>query len=207
MDLLQKLTLYDLLGYTLPGCVLLLVCGGSGMEWFPWVVVQGSGDVMVIFGLFCFGYILGIAMAECMEWILDKTGKSGISLKAFKKYNVDDDRIKCALKSAGIINDNEQESAFELFEKYKGEMYARIQVQGKYYRIHNYASFELLCKNMIFVSLVSAVSFLLKGNICGTLLGVIGSLCFIVRWQRFHDKKLGYCLGWFLDQYNLSNSN
>lgn len=206
MDLLQKFTLYDLLGYTVPGCILIWVCGESGIKWFSWVKDTGEAGTWTIFMLLCLGYILGIVMAEFMEWILRKTGGLKISLEAFEKYNVNDNRIRQALQNAGMIDEKEQGSGFALFIKYKGEMYSRIQAQDKYQRIHNYASSELLCKNMIFVSFIFLLNSVFKVDISGIILGIIIFLCFLTRRKNFQEKKMGYCLGWFLNEYNKADN-
>lgn len=202
MELLQKLTLYDLLGYTLPGCILILVCGGEDRTTqLLHIVNKGCGKSAAVFALLCCGYILGIITAELMNRILKKTKQLEITDKMYEKYHVDDDRISQSLKKAGIIQENGEASGLELFRLYYGEMYAKIQTDEKYFRIHNYASAELLYKNMIFVSLMCVISFILKQDILGILLGVVGVICFCMRWKRFYEKKLGYCLGWFLDKY------
>lgn len=203
MDLLQKLTLYDLLGYTLPGCILLAVSiGETAAEWFAQADNQNGIGAAAVFILICSGYILGIIISECMSWILETTGQTKISGKMYKKYHVDDERIRQSLKNAGMIQDSVAAKGKKLFKRYHGEMYAKIQADEKYFRIHNYASAELLYKNMIFVSAVGTASSLFKGELCGMLLGVGGTVCFFMRWKRFYEKKLGYCLGWFLDKYD-----
>ena len=202
MDLLQKLTLYDLLGYTLPGCILLTFCGSEMMPY--WLMQNGEHENEIFFAIFAFiscGYILGIMIAECMSWILKKAGKLEISRKAFETYHVDKERICQALEKADILCGGSNLDGLELFKRYSGEMYARIQADNKYYRIHNYASAELLYKNMIFVSAACIVTFMLKNNIWGALIGAAGVKCFAMRWKRFYEKKMGYCLGWFLDKY------
>lgn len=202
MELLQKLTLYDLLGYTLPGCIFILVCGGEDRKnQLLHIVNKGCGQGGTIFALICCGYILGIVIAEIMNLILKKTGQLEISDKMYDKYHVNDDRINQSLEKAGIIQAAGRASGLELYKLYHGEMYAKIQTDEKYFRIHNYASAELLYKNMILVSLMCMISFILKQDILGIVLGVVGVICFYMRWKRFYEKKLGYCLGWFLDKY------
>jgi len=201
MELLQKITLYDLLGYTVPGCVFILLCGGKdvtelmqGRDW------NGSSAFLIIAWICC-GYILGIVAAECMEWILKIMKCSEISHEMYKKFNISDDRMHRSLKNAGIIKETEGKSGWELYRQHQGEIYAKIQVNQKYFRIHNYASAVLLYKNMILVSVFGVFSFICKKNMPGIALSLVCTVCFSKRWKRFYEKKYGYCLGWFLEEY------
>ncbi len=201
MEVLQKLTLYDLLGYALPGAVLLLVYGKDHLD-----AVSDEGAKGGIL-LLLFGFLIGIAISEIMQWMewgLRKVRGKKQWLKLCEKYSLTAERMGQALKNAQMIKASDKDTediSLEDCREYQAAVYADIQTDPKYSRIHNYASAALLYKNMVFVTAFGVwrvwgnwepkeVAFLL-----------IVSLCFFARWVRFREKKVGYAMCWFVDKY------
>lgn len=58
MNLLEKITLYDLLGYTLPGCVMLYILK------IPKKLVEGNGTQINTIYYIAIGFLAGIILSE-----------------------------------------------------------------------------------------------------------------------------------------------
>lgn len=199
MEVLQKLTLYDLLGYALPGCVLLFFLSTEDSKNLS--EMEFGGALLFV----AFGFLTGIMISEVMRWVemiigqfLGKRQWNEI----WNKYGLTCERMERALKKAHVLDciDNDVDKA--IFSKYKTAIYANIQTDIKYSRIHNYASLALLCKNMFFVMLFCMIDGIIKKSFGEGLFGVIGLCCFGIRWQRFSSKQIGYAICWFLEKYD-----
>lgn len=238
MELLQKITLYDLLGYALPGCVLLYI--------WKWSDVFAAGDVpasaMIVFvGL---GYLAGILIAELSElvsgiWKKSKRAKAAIE----KEMEIAPETIRKALFNAGVLRETDEagentanagiadrnaantdsadrstinaantanadsaanvctEDDYGLLWNYFTNMYADIQTDKNCSRLHNYASAELLYKNMACVSAISAGRFLWGQQWVAMLLAVAAAVLFLNRWRRFTQKKVLYTVYWYAAKY------
>lgn len=198
MELLQKLTLYDLLGYTLPGSALILILQ------YDCILQQEYGEgfpyLMYFVYVLILGYLLGIMISEIMRQILDIIfDEKKVWKKVCSKYAVTSEKIKDALIAANLTDSSEDENKVS---KYKSQMYSDIQVDPAYSRIHNYASAELLYKNMIFVTIVCSVAGIIQNTPFLFGVGVVGIICFGMRWKRFYEKKVGYMLCWFIKKYS-----
>lgn len=218
MELLQKLTLYDLLGYTLPGGILVLDMKLGGIaQWISGVdknVKDFSSrlefsDLIIVLIV---GYFVGIIVSEAAQKIVmlpvivkvirtpgkgkDNCTKAQKNLeqKSWKdlcrKCNVSDIQIRQALQKAGLWNGD---------AAYSKIIYSYIQASETYSRVHNYASMELLCKNMGLICLILLVSEAMR-KFCNLWLVVYGisAVFFLIRWHRFRDKKNQYSLMWFM---------
>lgn len=196
MDLLQKITLYDLLGYALPGCVLLWLWRGLDICAMGEVSLVG---VIVFVGL---GYLLGILISEMANLALRAWKRSRAAKRSIEeRMQLNPSAIKKALRGAGVLPKRTQLDPLNLMWKYLTYMYMDIQCDHRYSRIHNYASAELMYKNMAFVSMIGICVFW-QGNqylyvaACG-----ISMALFLMRWWRFEQKRVIYTVYWFVGKY------
>lgn len=199
MEVLQKLTLYDLLGYALPGCVLLFFFNSENSE--NLTKMEAGGVLLFI----AFGFLTGIMISEIMRWVEMLIGKLFGKKQwnaVWNKYALSCERMERALKKAHILGRIENAADKAVFSKYKTAIYADIQTDSKYSRIHNYASLALLCKNMFFVTTFCMIDGIIKNLLGEGVFGAIGLCCFGIRWQRFNSKKIGYAICWFLEKYD-----
>ncbi|MBD5468162.1 MAG: hypothetical protein HDR21_08455 [Lachnospiraceae bacterium] len=218
MELLQKLTLYDLLGYTLPGGILVLNMKlGSIAQWISGVDkgvkdVSSGLEVPDLIIILIMGYFVGIVISEAAQKIVTlpvtakvigafgkgkdhrKKVRRDLEQKSWKDLcrncNISDEQIRKALQKAGLWNGD---------AAYGKKIYSYIQINETYKRIHNYASMELLCKNMSIVCLILLAGEAIRG-FCSLWLVVYGIsiILFGIRWHRFRNKKDVYSLIWFM---------
>lgn len=201
MELLQKVTLYDLLGYALPGGVVVGLCGWHGI--FGEIEYTELPVALLFAVWFVAGYILGIIISEVTDRIVFIDNKSEDFFdKLCKNYGIEQTELEAALKEAGILNANQTVEKLKDLGQYSGQIYSRVQIDPKYNRLHNYGSGELLYRNMALVSLIAVLLGSFYRNIPEIVLAVLGVVCFILRYMRFSERKEGYTLCWFLDKYN-----
>lgn len=199
MELLQKLTLYDLLGYTVPGSVLLVLWKQEDLQQLLEAGVTGVVLFIVM------GFLMGIMISEFMfriEKVIEKIFAKRQWKKICKKYAIGVARISRALKNARILSEVSEEDKIESYMQYYTAMYADIQVDPRYSRIHNYASAAFLYRNMILVAVFCIIVEAGRGLIEEAVVGAIGCICFGVRWWRFNRKEIGYAVCWFIEKYN-----
>lgn len=197
MELLEKITLYDLLGYTMPGCVLIYI-----LKWpqdFTTKKISSLNIVMFI----VFGYLLGILVSEISNLLLKKWEVSNMAkTEVERKIKLEADVIKIALEKAKVLQNNSVAADMGLMWKYFRYMYMDIQADKTYTRIHNYASAEVLYKNMALVSAVYAVIYGINNNQCiKTLLIFAVTVVFLLRWWRFSKKKMVYTVYCYVNKY------
>lgn len=176
-SVLEKITLYDILGYLLPGSVLILLILYAIEEtgtYDVWSLLSDSQG-FVYFVFFLISYLIGIALSELMTLVwrivgrIFKIGKEGIEkadniavfhrINQFAKVKVSkrvesqhSDQVVRALKRSGI-EDGETEimdcvKDGTFRQTYMQYMYGYIQKNETYKRIHNYASAYVLYKNV-----------------------------------------------------------
>ena len=86
-------------------------------------------------------------------------------------------------------------------------IYGEIQVDSKYKRIHNYASCEVLYRNMAMSLCVLEIFVIFARNmethykIWISLLFIIGAILMAIRAYRFMIKKELYAVYWFIEKY------
>lgn len=203
MELLQKLTFYDLLGYTLPGTVLL--------ELLQWNI-QG-GRLRLCYStshwvfLIAFGYLTGIIISELAERAI-RRGKR-ICRKLFDmpvliertcdECGITLEQLAHKLKSNDMLTKDVTE--FKELNSYMGWIYALVQCDPQS-RIHNYSTAALLYKNMVPVSLTALVCGFWIRSIPEVIAASLGVIAFSMRYSKFSRKKNGYALYWFMsDKY------
>lgn len=182
-SLLEKITLYDILGYLFPGTVFEtilaftyiaeryylgkkneLICMGKMLDH-----VQSYIPALIIIS----GYLLGIIISELSD-VLDKiltTAIKKISKVKFLKflslkeneYGITEEILKRALINSGICTENEINSTLQINENktlqdlYGRTMYGMLQNDEKYKRIHNYGSGQLMNRNLSYTLIFAGV--------------------------------------------------
>lgn len=202
---LEKITLYDLLGYTIPGFVFLLIMlyGVYSTDTLVLLETYKNYNGFLAIVLLVASYLVGIAMSELgriVDWIISKFFT--------KEYTFDNmESIKRAMANSKFW---EEQTDMEVNTIAIKMMYSDIQTDENYKRIHNYASAGVMYKNM-FTSLLGGNIILLFRhiffginypyfNICFCVLLFL-ALIFLVRWKRFEGKTNNYTINWFIKKY------
>lgn len=211
-SILEKLTLYDLLGYTIPGSIIIIsikfiifLNGQSAGQIVSYGYIEAGGMGLVI-GI-VLSYVLGIAISEVSGWIFE------LIVKPDKIYAWTEDRMKvtynevnAALKKAGLLSGSENINNRKNLENYLERMYADISIDQTYKRIHNYASALVLYRNLFLAFLISAFMVLGLCTIDSFLLcifSIILAIIFLIRSKKFLNKKYKYTVWWFVQKYTL----
>lgn len=203
---IEKITLYDLLAYTLPGSLLLVaVLIKWEKEIFDILIKYKDYKGCFVLLFIAIGYICGIMVSEISRWF--SIMYAFVAKKIFhvkEPCNLDGKVIATALVNAKLVEDvNTTAVPVSEVEKYYSYMYSDIQTDNNYTRIHNYASAESMYKNMALVSAASTI-FLLKYYGCHKQIIIVGIICFLIfaiRWIRFYKKVRTYTLNWFVKKY------
>lgn len=203
MELLQKLTLYDLFGYTLPGVIALLLYSGD-LSYLADNLTMGGIVLLIVLG-----YAAGVMiteLAECLEYLLKKMlGENKINeywQKVCKVYAITDVKLNDALQKAKLIQSAQNDSVDVIARRYMTYMYSEIQADPQYNRLHNYASAELLYKNMAVAAVFAAGMGFAQQNMTEIIIGVIGAVLFVSRRIRFAERSRGYTVCWFVQKYS-----
>lgn len=210
MELLQKLTLYDLLGYTIPGtlAVWLYACDGDLMMMNEFSL--GTLGLLVIMG-----YVTGAMIteiAERFEWAIEQfiTKHDTLNNKAHQKfwgdicknYKISGDMVKRALEKANITSYDQSAAADVLVKEYKTYMYSAIQSDPDYDRLDTYASAELLYKNMTLVTFYAACMYFFNQMNTAGIMALFGMAFFAIRRVHFAERSRGYTICWFIQKYD-----
>lgn len=209
MELLQKLTLYDLLGYTIPGvlAVWLFMYGGDVTQMDS--LSMGSLGMLIILG-----YVAGALLtevAERLEWLIGVVWKRIYKIcshcgeeywqRICRDYKVSREMIIRALDKAEVTGYAPSDSGADLAKNYATYMYSEIQTDAVYDRLDTYASAELLYKNMCLVSLIAAGMGIYYQQNSNIIFGLVGVIFFAIRRIRFAERSRGYTLCWFIQKY------
>lgn len=189
MELLEKITLYDILGYTLPGGIVLYVVGNYNMT-----------QSLSVFGIICFmtfSFIIGILISQISSMIAKCFTKNICDLNEAK---VTDRLVSKALFNAKIL-ENDAVLDETALKEYFVNMYSDIQTDKNYIRIHNYASAALLYKNMCIVSFVCGGYYIVSKCSWEIVISFVAMVLFAYRWYQFEKKKRGYTLNWYVNKY------
>lgn len=205
MELLQKLTLYDIFGYALPGCIAIGLFRYN-VDWKT-LMDRGFSTFLICVIWVMLGYLVGIIITEIsdMIWPTDKKEENYLH-KLCDDYGISLDNLVAALKKAHILEEQNNVSDFAELEQFDSQIYSDIQIDGKYNRVHNYASAELLYKNMILVCILSFITGIMYRIWPEIIGGIIGGFFFAKRYKKFYERKMGYVLCWFLNKYNNPDS-
>ena len=211
---------YDLLGYTVPGLTFLVM---ASFRWYLQIPVEkleqySNYEGYIGVGFFVCSYICGIAISEIArfflesvfqkkKWFCSETCMSDLG----KKLGMDS--IRKALQKSGLITKDISQN--QISDEYIQLMYSDIQTDTNYKRIHNYASAEVMYKNMTFALFFgSASAFLISiyfksfaEDWVVSVVGVFLAIVFIRRRKRFDEKKKQYTVEWFVKKYNGKEKN
>lgn len=140
--LLEKITLYDFLGFTLPGSILTytLYCCTSEL---PREMIQAIHNVWIKAAAFLMvSYVCGICLSELSKCMIKALQT------IFKPSSPANSQIDAAIQQylQSFLKTNnslslEEETAIRM-------IYAIIQTDPKYQRVHNYNSMKSLYKNL-----------------------------------------------------------
>lgn len=138
----EKITLYDLFAYFVPGFVfmcLICVSFSPGLLTHYDPVVWDGLTGYVTFAFFVFDYVAGIAISSVTDFLCNKIFR--------KPEEIDEIGLKRALLNSGLQLDEITgigEGKQPIPQNIALYIYADIQADSNYKRIHNYASSENL---------------------------------------------------------------
>lgn len=204
---LEKITLYDILGYFVPGSLLVVICllGADPKDLIShleqWADYKGG----LYFVFFLISYLAGIVLSEVMAWawkpLIALVGKENKIPK-----EITSEQILAALKKSGVC-DEEDSIKTKMEEDFMGYyfpyMYGIIQKSDSYKRIHNYASAYVLYKNVAGALILGACT-MLRNDVSNKWIGtvcIIMSIVFGVRGVRFQEKRNRYAIIWFVEKF------
>ena len=169
MDIIQKITIYDILGYVFPGSILVVAVlyrFASGL------LFSNMDNGYFIALILIIGYAIGMVISEIakiIEYVVNGDPQYKIDVENRDNRdeidNIGVEKVVQALRNAGLIEKNKCNLSKEEIKKYFTYMYADIQTDDKYCRIHNYASSELVCKNMATTFLISTLILTFNNNL------------------------------------------
>lgn len=209
-SILEKITLYDVLGYMLPGSLVMLAVSGkfliSAYTYAGGIDFYQDHEKLFVYGFILLSYICGILVSEMsrmiMGWGRKKKGQEENPTTG--NFPIPDKRIKKALKIAGIIDYQDGEISIVQYLK---QMYSDIQSDKEYRRIHNYASAEVMYKNLALAIPISAILLCtyypdcIWGKVIVLVSGFIGMWISGMRCKRFCRKKQEYTVCWYVEKY------
>lgn len=210
----EKITLYDIIGYMLPGSMFVFLAGLQPFYhgWLDHKELCNGGKGYIILCLVVISYVVGVALSELAHILV-------------RKRHGEDRKIKELLQQRGVnlvdlidrsgVLITEVNNSLSLSECFQ-IMYSDIQTDSNYKRIHNYASAEVMYKNMFMALSVGEVFWVLEGffyTMCQGRLSffavVVAAAVFalinlyLCRWKRFNQKKMCYTLLWFEKKYRI----
>lgn len=214
---IEKVTLYDILGYLIPGIVFEILTGleiileillNTGnvvqLKEAEKYVTDINGIVMLAFVVLA--YCIGIMISELASITERMIVKKCFKLRLSDKLVIDLEAIKAALKKSKLIQEEVTENDIKS-GKYERLMYADVQINDKCKRIHNYVSAKIMYRNLMFSIVISVLVNVLVRTHGYDLFHVtyMGQICCVaavimwMRWIRFYAKCKEYTLYWFLE--------
>lgn len=220
-SVIEKITLYDFFGYLLPGMTFLSLLAVSFFCYFGTSMPQALSNCnSILITLFLlWGFLCGIILSELARRILNGIEKAFFKEtyeeKAVRSAGIDESQMNKLLKKTGIINSKSASRKKDIVS-YLPMIYADIQTDDKYKRIHNYASSETMYKNLaaaLFFGGMPEFIFLLLSEyhtclkVVVILIWLASVMVLILRYYRFRLKKYVYSILWFVDKYKGENDN
>lgn len=225
-NLIEKITLYDILAYAFSGFMFLLIAGYGRWESFLQTGETEGGLTIPVFLLILVSYFMGILMSElsalaiCLlnaGWtrkvrerlvrafpalekiVLKRRGQESVGVLG---SGVSEETVVNAL-IASKAEKSPEKIRKKGIENYVPYMYGIIQVIPEYKRIHNYASAFVLYKNLSAAVCSGCLVLFLSGRFTWreALAAGIVLVLLIIRAVRFYKKKNRYAIIWFVDKY------
>jgi len=198
----EKLTLYDIVGYLLPGTLCVVI---GIWEYIAEAHVNGILEAYALYiflGILAMGYLAGILISE-MGYIIYRLSENRKIVSAGIGYDkIGYPVIKKALVKAHVIGEQTDINTHEDVNKYMGYMFSEIQIKEEYRRLHNYASMQLICQNMSVAVLISiCISVCRNGWSNYVFWGVFVIFLFWRRWRFFYQRKNFYVVTWFIQEH------
>lgn len=205
----ERITFYDLYGYTIPGSFLILMLSSPHLSQIMGIWDQYENLAIYIFIVaVLLSFITGILISEIAHWlfyiILYKLDLRFKHLQ-MDKLKLPESRAVNALKCTGVLMDSYTIS--EQIQNNLPYIYGEIQTDSKYKRIHNYASCEILYRNMAMALSISII-FITYSSDLEAIQRIAIFLLFIIsvflmgrRSYRFMVKKESYAVYWFVEKY------
>lgn len=219
-SVIEKITLYDILVYLLPGSLIILslihvyfLKSNIGIEK---VLADYSG--LLVYAFIVLSFLCGVLLSEVGYWafaILDKIVKrvkgkengriqDGNKNRNSDKWPVSDELIKKALVKGHILSE-ENEFDDNKKQEYLGSMYSDIQTDKTFNRIHNYVSAKFMYKNLILAIIVSVMiygeRFTGEYNHAIIFVATASIIMLSVRYRRFVGKTNYYTVLWYAEKY------
>lgn len=213
-SIIEKITLYDFFGYLIPGSVFMSLLSVRIIQEVGSDVLtdlQNFKSQLTVFFLL-WSFLSGLILSELARVISDFVDKRGLKdtyVNSVKKAaNIDESMLKEAIKKSKLVENGDLIQNTNLLN-YLPMIYGTVQSDEKYKRLHNYASSEIMYKNLtvaVFLGGIPEILFLpqklqgwsMKGIFVVWILSVI---LLMHRYYRFRIKKSVYSLIWFVEKY------
>ncbi|MCB6545885.1 hypothetical protein [Blautia glucerasea] len=228
-NIFEKVTLYDILGYLVPGLLFEILSmviftlkyvyalGNIPKTQIVLKILENSKNIsgIITLGIIILAYCIGLVISEFGNLIenlwrcIGKKEKKDWLKRVEKNIIVADEEIKEALIATGNYNETKLLGT-DLQNDYNRFMYATIQKDEKYKRIHNYSSAKLLYRNLMCAIVFAQIAtcLFIRGGI-GIWLNAyilvpccVGILVLGMRWRRFYWKTIEYTKVWFVERYH-----
>lgn len=204
-NFLEKFTLYDWFGYMMPGTLCVVMFGWCFYD--NRILDILSNDIFkeyklyIVLGILVVGYIVGIVLTQIGDFVYNTciVRLCGNITKKIGYDKIGYGKIKEALVKSKVIESNTTIATDKDVDNYMGYIYGDIQTDAKYTRIHNYASMELICKNLS-ISILAGWGMWLLGreqNFRMTLVALATVAVLFCRWKFFYQRKHFYAAAWF----------
>lgn len=197
-DILEKLTLYDLCGYAFPGSIVViaLIVAYGRLE-----VLEQYKDLLSygVLAALLLSYLCGLILSEISAHITERI-RDVLWKNEYKEWNIEHASIAAAIAKSKKDGNSVALNNTKSWNHYVNYMYSVIQIAPETKRIHNYASMEIMCRNLSCACVISAL--LLRSCLGWCMMFVLlaaASLLF-VRSDRFGRKKHRYTIYWFLQK-------
>ena len=213
-SIIEKITLYDFFGYLIPGSVFMSLLSVRIIQEVGSDVLtdlQNFKSQLTVFFLL-WSFLSGLILSELARVISDVVDKLGLKNKYVDSVkdtaNIDEPMLKEAMQKSKLAENGDNIQYADL-SKYLPMIYGAVQSDEKYKRLHNYASSEIMYKNLtvaVFLGGIPEILFLpqklqgwsMKGIFVVWILSVI---LLMHRYYRFRIKKSVYSLIWFVEKY------
>lgn len=209
-NLFEKFTLYDLVGYTIPGTILLCTTLHNVFMIAYNTKVLKEYNIYICIVTLVLGYCVGVAVCGGVKIIRELCVKIIRKVCNIGFAKIGYGAIAKALCNSGIITQEVNIKKEEEVLDYLGYIFSEIQVSSDYKRLHNYASMQLFCENMALSGLVSMIiitakyyNVIAKGYIVAGFFLVI---LFLVQAIMFYKRTNFYAVAWFVKSH-IANVN